>query len=64
MQGRHQFQDRKVLEFCLSEHIPENNLYKRLKQVLELDYLYQVTKPYMALAGRRASILLSSSSSA
>lgn len=54
MQGRHQFQDRKVLKFCLSEHIPENNLYYRLRQALQLDYLYQATKPYYGSCGQKS----------
>jgi transposase len=54
MQGRHRFQDRVVLEFCLSEHIPKHNLYYRLKEVLELDYLYEATKHYYGPCGQKS----------
>ena len=54
MQGRHKFHDRKVLEFCLSEHIPKHNLYYRLKQVLHLDDLYELTRPYYGSCGQKS----------
>jgi transposase len=54
MQGRHQFQDRKVLEFCLSEHIPEHNLYKRLKRVLKLEFIHDLTKGYYGSCGQKS----------
>ena len=54
MQGRRKFQDRKVLEFCLSEHIPRHNLYYRLKQVLQLEYLYELTRVYYGSCGQKS----------
>ena len=54
MQGRHKFHDSKVLEFCLSEHMPKHNLYYRLKQLLELDYLYELTKAYYGRCGQKS----------
>ena len=54
MQGRHIFHDRKVLEFCLSDHIPKHNLYYRLKQVLQLEYLYQLTSGYYGSCGQKS----------
>ena len=54
MQGRHKFHDRKVLEFCLSDHVPKHNLYYRLRQLLELDYLYETTKHYYGKCGQKS----------
>ena len=54
MQGRHIFHDRKVLEFCLSEHIPEHNLYYRLKDLLQLDFLYQLSRGYYGRCGQKS----------
>ncbi|AHM60040.1 transposase, family 11 [Flammeovirgaceae bacterium 311] len=54
MQGRHIYRDRVVLEFCLSDHIPKHNLYYRLKQLLELDYLFESTKIYYGSCGQKS----------
>lgn len=54
MQGRHKFLDRKVLEFCLSDQIPKHNLYYRLKDVLQLEYLHELTKPYYGSCGQKS----------
>ena len=54
MQGRHIFHDRKVLEFCLSDHIPRHNLYYRLKQVLQLEFLHNHTKQYYGNCGQKS----------
>jgi transposase len=54
MLGKHIFHDRVVLEFCLSDHVPRHNLYYRLKQLLELDYLYDLTKDYYGSCGQKS----------
>lgn len=54
MQGRHKFRDKVVLEFCLSDHIPRHNLYYRLKQVLHLEYLYDLTGGYYGKCGQKS----------
>jgi transposase len=40
--------------FQLSEFVPEENLYRRLKGILQLDYLYVRTKPYYGNCGQKS----------
>ena len=54
MQGRKVFTDEKVLLFSLSAHVPENNFYRRLKQRLNLDFLYELTQPYYGRCGQQS----------
>ena len=54
MQGRKVFQDRKRIDFCLSDAIPKHNLYYRLKEVLKLDFLCQHTKAYYGSCGQKS----------
>jgi len=39
--------------FSLADHIPEDNFYRRLKQVLDLDFLYKETEDYYGSCGRK-----------
>jgi transposase len=43
MQGHKQFVDKVVLRFRLSERVPKENLYRRLAEVLDWDFLYAQT---------------------
>ncbi|MFD1874824.1 hypothetical protein [Hymenobacter bucti] len=43
MQGHKQFTDN-VLRFRLSERVPKQNLYHRLAELLDWDFLYQQTQ--------------------
>ena len=40
-------------QFRLSDRVPENNFYRRLKAVLNLEYLYQLTKEYYGDSGQK-----------
>jgi len=39
MQGTKQYQEKLITNFHLSEHIPQQNFYRRLKEVLPLQWL-------------------------
>lgn len=54
MQGKKIVQEALFTQFLLSDHVPENNLYRRLQQVLQLQYLYQLTKPYYGISGQKS----------
>ena len=54
MQGRKFFQDRKQIDFCLSDAIPKDNLYYRLKEVLKLSFLSEHTKGYYGNCGQKS----------
>jgi transposase len=44
MQGHKQFIDKVVLRFRLSERVPKQNLYRRLAELLDWDFLYLQTQ--------------------
>ena len=52
MQGRKIFEDEKKLYFSLPAHVPEHNFYRRLKQQLNLDFLYEETEEYYGRCGQ------------
>jgi transposase len=54
MQGRKHFEDQKALHFSLSAHVPAHNFYRRLKQRLDLDFLYELTAPYYGRCGQQS----------
>lgn len=54
MQGRKVFAEEKVLLFSLSAHVPKHNFYRRLKQHLDLDFLYELTQPYYGRCGQQS----------
>src|SRR5690606_39248532 len=54
MQGKKQYQEKLFNQFQLSERIPKDNFYRRLKDVLDLDYLYPLTKQYYGSSGQKS----------
>ncbi len=54
MQGRKHFADEKELRFSLSAHVPEYNFYRQLKQRLNLEFLYELTRPYYGHCGQQS----------
>ncbi|GAB3636661.1 IS1182 family transposase [Hymenobacter arcticus] len=52
MQGHKQFTDRVVLRFRLSERVPKQNLYRRLAELLDWDFLYQQTQALYSHTGQ------------
>jgi transposase len=54
MQGRKNFEDEKELLFSLSAHVPEHNFYRRLKQQLDLAFLYELTEPLYGRCGQHS----------
>jgi transposase len=52
MQGHKQFVDKVVLRFRLSERVPKQNLYRRLAELLDWDFLYQQTQPLYSHTGQ------------
>jgi transposase len=54
MQGKKDYQEELFTNFQLSEFVPEENLYRRLKGILQLDYLYVRTKPYYGNCGQKS----------
>jgi transposase len=52
MQGKKQYQEKLFTNFHLSERIPQENFYRRLKEVLSLQWLYKTTKKYYGSEGQ------------
>jgi len=54
MQGKKKFSDQRLASFRLSERVPRDNFYRRLKEVLELEWLYAATKTYYGREGHKS----------
>ncbi|CAZ97333.1 IS1182 family transposase [Zobellia galactanivorans] len=54
MQGKKEYQEKLFAHFQLSERIPKNNFYRRLKEVLELRFLYGLTEGYYGNSGQKS----------
>ena len=54
MQGKKDYQEKLFAQFQLSERVPEHNFYRRLKGVLDLEFLYKLTRPYYGESGQKS----------
>jgi len=54
MQGKKNYQEKFFVNFRLSEHIPEGNFYKRLKEALDLEYLRPLTAKHYGKEGQKS----------
>ena len=54
MQGKKHYQEKMFTSFQLSDYVPESNFYRRLKTVLDLDYLYKQTRKYYGTCGQKS----------
>lgn len=54
MQGKKHYQEKIFSHFQLSDRISETNFYRRLKEVLDLDFLYPLTKHYYGESGQKS----------
>jgi transposase len=52
MQGNKQYQEKLFLNFRLSERVPENNFYRKLKDVLDFSFLRKQTASYYGTEGQ------------
>ena len=52
MQGKKTYQEQLFTSFQLSEHIPQDNFYRHLKDLLELQWLYKATRKYYGAEGQ------------
>ncbi len=51
MQGRKNYTEKLFLSFRLSDRIPKDNLYRRLRETLDLGFLYRDTKELYGSTG-------------
>ncbi|MBQ0734829.1 IS1182 family transposase [Aquimarina celericrescens] len=54
MQGKKTYQEKLFNNFHLSDRVPATNFYRRLKDVLHLDFLYKDTKQYYGDSGQKS----------
>lgn len=54
MQGKKDYQEKLFAHFQLSDRVPKGNFYRRLKAVLDLDFLYPLTKGYYGESGQKS----------
>lgn len=54
MQGKKQYTEQLFTSFRLSDHVPEDNFYRRLKERLTLQWLYKETKKYYGTEGQQS----------
>jgi len=54
MQGKKTHQESLFIHFQLSDHIPSDNFYRRLKGFLDLDFLYNSTSKHYGSEGQKS----------
>ena len=54
MQGKKDYQEKLFTHFQLSDRIPSENFYRRLKALLDLSFLYKLTKGYYGTCGQKS----------
>lgn len=54
MQGKKQYQEKLFVSFQLSDHVPEDNFYRRLKAVIDFQFLYKRTSVYYGQEGQKS----------
>ena len=54
MQGKKQYHEKPLRSFVLSERVPKENFYRRLNDLLDVQWLYQATEQYYGTEGHRS----------
>ena len=54
MLGKKDYQEKLFLTFSLSRKVPENNFYRQLKKVLDLQFVRDMSKPYYGSEGQKS----------
>jgi transposase len=54
MQGKKQYAEKLFTSFQLSNYVPADNFYRRLKSALDLRWLYKATKKYYGTEGQQS----------
>jgi transposase len=54
MQGKKNYQEKLFTSFQLSERVPKENIYRRLKELLDLQWLYKATAQYYGTEGQQS----------
>jgi transposase len=54
MQGKKHYSEKLFKQFQLSDRVPADNFYRRLKQILDLHWLYKATRNYYGTEGQQS----------
>ncbi len=54
MQGRKAFEEKLFTNFQLSDRVPADNFYRRLKETVNLRFLYKTTSEYYGSEGQES----------
>ncbi|MFN2458599.1 MAG: transposase, partial [Chitinophagaceae bacterium] len=54
MQGKKHYNEKLFTNFQLSDRIPADNFYRRLKDLLDVHWLYKTTKQYYGTEGQQS----------
>jgi len=54
MQGKKDYQEKLFIRFQLSDYVPVDNFYRRLKSILDLTFLYDTTAKYYGSEGQKS----------
>src|SRR3569832_2315522 len=54
MKGKKTHQEKLFIQFQLSDYVPADNFYRRLKSLLNLDFLYQSTSKHYGKEGQKS----------
>jgi len=54
MLGKKDYQEKLFLSFSLSQRVPEDNFYRRLKRVLDLHFVREMARPYYGKEGQKS----------
>jgi transposase len=54
MQGKKNYQEKLFTNFQLSDRVPADNIYRKLKEVLDLQFLYAATAKYYGKDGQKS----------
>ena len=54
MQGKKNYQEKLFISFQLSDYIPADNFYRRLNDILDLDFVYRATAKYYGREGQKS----------
>jgi len=54
MQGKKDYQEKLFMRFQLSDYVPADNFYRRLKSILDLKFVYDTTAKYYGTEGQKS----------
>jgi transposase len=54
MQGKKNYQEKLFIKFQLSDHVPADNLYRRLNDIIDFNFLYKTTAQYYGKEGQKS----------